>query len=387
MAQSAQRARNSKRRLGRGLGSLISAPIEVQADVQAENQPRIDAQDPTAPESTLTDPPEADAHHDDISAAPAEFAAIDVDTQADRSDTPVQPFTPAESGDRPQPSATPVDGPAVNDAELDVRMLPLADIRPNPTQPRRSFSTESLEQLKDSIVKHGVLQPIVVRPDADGGYEIVAGERRWRAAGRAGLLDIPAVVRPLDDQSTAEWSLIENLQREDLNPMERAEAYQRLIDTHGFTHQMVAERLGQERSSISNYLRLLDLGEFVQEWVRDGELSYGHARTLLPLANNASRTKLARDAIKKGWSVRELERRVRATIESASASSEANGDQVAAEEHAHIRALQAALSEHLGTNVKVVSGRKKGTGKMVIEFFTFAQFEGLLDTMGYSVED
>ncbi|MCA9297115.1 MAG: ParB/RepB/Spo0J family partition protein, partial [Phycisphaerales bacterium] len=169
-------------------------------------------------------------------------------------------------------------------------MLPIASIEPNAGQPRKHFEDASLHRLQESIRENGVMQPIVVRPRGDGMFEIVAGERRWRAAQAVGLLEMPAAIHELDDQKTAEWSLIENLQREDLNPIERAEAFKRLIDEHGLTHQMVADRLGQERPSISNHLRLLELGEFVQDWVREGELSFGHARCLLALANNAART-------------------------------------------------------------------------------------------------
>jgi ParB family chromosome partitioning protein len=413
MAEAVGRNRGPKRRLGRGLGSLISSPIEVEVPNAAEKDDDADASgSPSQPDRN--EPAKTMAAASIVPVAPAiESPAADRGSQLDGSATPA-----VEKADDSSPARASVESKGVDagrnvggDAGTDVgdryvgangepvvRMLPLASIEPNPGQPRKKFEDGSLHRLQESIRENGVMQPIVVRPRGNGMYEIIAGERRWRAAQAVNLLEIPAAIHDLDDQTAAEWSLIENLQREDLNPIERAEAFRRLIDEHGLTHQMVADRLGQERPTISNHLRLLDLGEFVCDWVRDGELSFGHARCLLALANNAGRTRLAREAIKGGWSVRELEGRVRRAIEQAGeggaggagGAGDGGGGKSGSEKtpaHAHIEKLQESLSEHLGTKVQIVSGKKKGTGKLVVEFFTFAQFEGVLESMGYVVEE
>ncbi|MEM7230220.1 MAG: ParB/RepB/Spo0J family partition protein [Planctomycetota bacterium] len=265
-------------------------------------------------------------------------------------------------------------------------MLPMASVAPNPHQPRQQFDEKALAQLSESIRTNGLMQPIVVRPRSDGMFEIVAGERRWRAAFGLNMIEIPAVIHELDDRTVSEWSLIENLQREDLNPMERAEAFQRLIDDHGLTHQSVADRLGLERSWVSNHLRLLELNQFCQEWVREGELSMGHAKVLLAVANTSARTKLARAAIKEGLSVRELEKRVRQHIEGGPLTNKVKSPE-SPEMHPHVARLQKDLAELLGTKVQVVAGKKKGTGKLVVDFYSFEQFEGLLEQFGYEVRD
>ncbi len=186
--------------------------------------------------------------------------------------------------------------------------IPIADITPNPHQPRMLFDEESLTELTASIQQIGVLQPILVRPAESGsGYELIAGERRWRAASRAGLATIPAVVRTTDDLASVEQALIENLHRQDLTPLEEAAAYQQLIEDFELTHEQVAERVGKSRSAVTNTLRLLGLPPAIQHLLADGKLSAGHARALLASPDRTLQEQLARDCVAEGWTVRMME--------------------------------------------------------------------------------
>jgi ParB family transcriptional regulator, chromosome partitioning protein len=188
--------------------------------------------------------------------------------------------------------------------------VPVADISPNPHQPRVHFDEETLSELAASIAELGVLQPILVRPVA-GGFQLIAGERRWRAAQRAGLATVPAVVRESDDVSAVEQALVENLHRDDLTPLEEAAAFQQLIEDFELTHDEVARRVGRSRSAITNTLRLLGLPPAVQHLLADGRLSAGHARALLGTPDRALQERLARRAATEGWSVRLVEEAVR----------------------------------------------------------------------------
>ena len=192
--------------------------------------------------------------------------------------------------------------------------VPVSAVSPNPNQPRVHFDEESLIELSASITEMGVLQPILVRPLADGAFELIAGERRWRAAQRAGLTTIPAVIRFTDDVSSVEQALVENLHRQDLTALEEAAAYQQLLDEFGLTHDQVATRVGKSRSAITNSLRLLGLPPAVQHLLADGQLSAGHARALLGTPDRSRQEQLAREAATGGWSVRMVEDAVRADI-------------------------------------------------------------------------
>jgi len=198
--------------------------------------------------------------------------------------------------------------------------LPLNQIKPNPFQPRKQFDEEALSSLVDSIKAVGVLQPVLVRELAPGEYEIIAGERRYRAARRAGLPTIPAIVRPVDDASSLEQALIENLQREDLNPLDEAAAYQQLIEDFDLTHDDVARRIGKSRASITNSLRLFQLPPSVQRHVRDNLLTAGHARALLGTPDRALQEQLALDTVRHGLSVRAVEETVRAAVRASAGS-------------------------------------------------------------------
>ncbi len=255
--------------------------------------------------------------------------------------------------------------------------LPTDRIAPNPRQPRQTFDEASLATLAASIESAGMMQPVVVRAAADG-YELVAGERRWRAAQAAGLTTIPALVRDIDDRTAAEWALIENLQREDLNPVERAEAFQRLSADFGATQQEIADRVGIDRSSVANFLRLNELHDAIKDEVRTGRLTMGHAKVLLGIPDESTMRAIARRCAKGQWSVRELERRVARTKASDGTSPATEIDPVAV----HLSNLATRLESHLGTKVHITPGRKAGTGRLVLEFFDNDQFEGLLERLG-----
>ena len=186
--------------------------------------------------------------------------------------------------------------------------LLLDEITPNREQPRKEFDQEALQELADSIAQHGVLQPVLVRPLLNGGYQLVAGERRFRASMMAGLTTIPAVIREMSDSEAMELALIENLQRRDLNPIEEAQGVKQLMDSYGLTHQEIADRLSKSRESITNNLRLLRLPDEVAQMVADGRLSASHARTLLSFEDEQQIIKIAREAVEKNLSVRSLEK-------------------------------------------------------------------------------
>lgn len=238
-------------------------------------------------------------------------------------------------------------------------------------QPRQVFEPEALQELADSIIAQGVIQPIVVRPDGDH-FELVAGERRWRAAQLAGLQKIPAVIRELDARATAAIALIENIQREDLNPLEEAQAFMRLIEEFDLTHQQVADSVGRSRAAVSNLLRLLDLADPVKEQVNKGLLDMGHARALLALIRH-DQVEVAKIVINRGLSVRETEQLVKKTL-----AAQDKGKEKAPAGDPDVQRLETRISEKLGAGVKIKSG-KKGAGQLVISFNSSAELDGILE--------
>lgn len=257
-----------------------------------------------------------------------------------------------------------------------VRPIPLDQVDRNPDQPRRYFDEEQLNELTESIRIHGVLEPIIVRP-VEGRYEVVVGERRWRAAQLAGLTTIPAVVRPLSDREAMEIALVENLQREDLNPIEEAEAYKRLMAEFGMTQEEVAERVGKKRSTIANRLRLLELDEELVVEVETGRLSAGHAKALLGVASRARRLELARRAIEEDWSVRALEEAVRKEQErSGGTRKTARKEEV---RDPHLQDVEERLKRSLGTKVRVV--QRGSRGRIEIEYYNEEDRERLLELL------
>ncbi len=288
---------------------------------------------------------------------------------------------PVEVAPPPEPHSP----SAPPDAPSGPGQIPIHDIHANPVQPRKDFDEQALEALADSIRSAGIMQPVIVRPRAAGGYELVAGERRWRAAQRAGLEAMPAIVRQADDRQVAEWSLIENLQREDLNPIERADAFRRLSDEFGMTHQEVGQVVGLDRSSVTNHLRLLDLDDQIQDVVRLGLLSLGHARTLLSLRDPDLRRRVALKAAREGWSVRATEREVNRLSKREDGGSDGPTRSINTR-RAHLADIERRLSEHLGTKVGIRPGKKKGSGSLVVSFYDGAQFEGLMERFGFPVD-
>lgn len=251
---------------------------------------------------------------------------------------------------------------AENDTESEnsAVMLKISDIEPNRSQPRREFNEEALGELADSIAQHGVLQPLLVRPIPGGGYQIVAGERRWRAARMAGVSELPAVVREMNDGEVMELALIENLQREDLNPLEEAQGYQSLVETYGLTQDEVAKTVGKSRPAVTNALRLLSLPSDIRELVNKGTLSAGHARTLLSFSDKGQMRKAAEAAVRDGISVRELEKMAQKAGQQPKSRS-------AGVKNRYYSEVELALKEDLGRIVHVSGTKKKGI--LQIEFY------------------
>ena len=240
----------------------------------------------------------------------------------------------------------------------------LDSIVPGPMQPRTHFDDASLESLAESIRSHGIVQPLLVRR-RNGGYELIAGERRWRAAKLAGLSRVPVIVKDVPDESLLEIALIENIQRENLNPIEEAQAYRKLIETVGLTQEALASRMGRDRSYITNYLRLLRLPEDLQQLVKEGRLSTGHARTLLALSHPDLQRRVARQIIDGGLSVRATEQLVHKATEEKPARTAMAPHPV----DPNIRAAETKLRRALGTQVKIIQLSGDGRGKLEISFF------------------
>lgn len=318
------------RRLGRGLGSLLAAPVRINLDDLA---------------------PAEEAR----TASPANLS------------TEVAPL-PAGSNDGRDLGG--------------LRMIPTASIQPNRMQPRQHFDETSLATLAQSIREAGMMQPLVVRPGKSAGeFELIAGERRWRAAGIIGLAAVPAIVRDVDDKTSALWALIENLHREDLNPIDRATAFKRMCDEFHMTHQDIADRVMLDRTTVTNHLRLLELDELLRESVAKGLLNLGHARALLSITNLQQRARLAADAIRDRLSVREVEKRARSLT---AAPRPARAPSAALTPgQAHLETLQKALGEHLGTKVAIQRSRGK-SGKLIIDFYDLDHFDGLLARLGFN---
>lgn len=321
-----EQAKKHKRRLGKGLNSLLTKPVEV------------------TPPVTRTDP------------------VLNTDDHGGES-------PPVTTGAKE-------DSVVVTEGLI---YVPVENVIPNPRQPRQVFDDEALTALADSIKTAGLMQPIMIRKSSeDDIFEIVAGERRWRAAQLAGLVKLPAILKELDDKTSAEWALIENLQREDLNPIDKAEAFDRLVVDFDVTQKEIAGQLGIDRSSVANFLRLNDLEPFAKDAVRDGRLSMGHAKVLLGIPDVTSCKAIARRCATEQWSVRELERQLqkRAKKKSVGATEQTPAEML-------MDNLSEQLGEHLGTQVSISLGKKKGSGKMAISFYTNEQFEGILETFNF----
>lgn len=252
--------------------------------------------------------------------------------------------------------------------------LPINEIIPNRDQPRKTFDEAALEELAESIKQHGVLQPLLVRPIPSGGYQLVAGERRWRACRMAGLNKVPVVIKELTDTETMEIAIIENLQREDLNPIEEAEGLQALIDKCGYTQEEVAASVGKSRPAIANSLRLLRLPQEVRDMTKNGEISAGHARALLAFDNDAMMLEAAKNIVSKKMTVRDVERLAKIKETNAPRRRRTRRRDSFYDE------VELSLSETLGRKVKVYTGRGRGT--LEIKFYSQEDLKTLANKLG-----
>ena len=253
------------------------------------------------------------------------------------------------------------------------QLLPIYKVEPNPDQPRQDFDEEELQALADSITVHGIIQPLTVREMPNGYYQIIAGERRWRAARMANLSDVPAVIIEADDKKAMELALIENLQRQDLNPLEEALGYQTLMNEYGLTQEEAAGRVGKSRPAVANALRLLGLCPEVQERVRKGELSAGHARAILQLKSEKKQQEAAQKIVALGLSVRQAE----LLCKNMSKEPVPQKKEVFAVDY--VAESEKSLSKHLGRGVKIVNGKRKG--RFELEFYGQEDLQNLLDAL------
>jgi ParB family transcriptional regulator, chromosome partitioning protein len=344
------------RGLGRGLSALLGEPVK--ADFGAPRE---------APKPAWAPPAEPTPFNQTIQPNPSPFGE------------PVAPAPEAPRNVVELPTANPPPANATQSAAPPTasgegagpRGLPIDLVQRNPGQPRKHFDEVELSELAASIRAHGVLQPILVRPIAGGRFEIVAGERRWRAAQRAGLHSIPAVVRELDEVEVLEIAIIENVQRSDLNPIEEAQGFQALMDRFGRTQQDIADSVGKSRPHIANMLRLLALPDEIQEMVRDGRLSAGHARAILTSPDPRG---LAARAIAEGLNVREIERLAQIAKDEKHGP-RVSGPSAAVEKDADTRALEQSLGEALGLSVAI--NDKNGAGELRISYRTLEQLDDI----------
>ena len=259
--------------------------------------------------------------------------------------------------------------------------LKINDISPNSEQPRKRFNEEALQELADSIKENGVIQPIIVSKRGTG-YRIVAGERRWRASRLAGMKVIPAIVRDLTDQQTMEQALIENIQRQDLNPLEEAFAMDNLMKEHGLTQEALAKKLGKSRPAIANTLRLINIDESLQDFIRNGDLSAGHARALLAITDKEEQKKAADVVMIKEMSVRETEEYVKKILNGTPAAPRKTREEGSNAIAVSTKDVEHKLTAHYGTKVKLkLKDESKGKGSIVIEFYSYDDLDALLEMM------
>ncbi len=288
------------------------------------------------------------------------------------------PVTPVTTRFAPPIQITSIDSTILQDKDLQPSMkeIALGDISPNPYQPRTVWDADGLTELADSIKANGVIQPIIVRRKGSG-YELIAGERRLRAAQIASLETIPALIRSATDEQLLELALVENIHRTDLNPLERAAAYQNYISTYSLTQAQAGERLGESRSVIANHLRLLELPKQIKQMLADGQLTMGHAKAILSLPEDELRNRLANRAIVGRLSVRDVERLVRQYLERSASESPS-----VTEKPIHVTDLERKLSAHLGTKVSIEVRKNGQRGRVVIHFYSLDEFDRIIEAVG-----
>jgi len=336
-------ARNTKPRLGRGLSSLMSEPVPVQA----------------APDSETGDGQQRGGKGP--AATPSGQGSVEIEAK------------PQFSGEREGEQGTAI------------LQIPLDDIIPNTFQPRSNIDEAELAGLSVSIRETGLMQPIAVRRakgTASSQYELIAGERRWRAARLAGLDRIPAILHDADDRQSAEWAIIENVQREDLNPIDRGMAYANLAKRFGLAHAEIADRVGVDRSTIANLIRIVSLEPEIRDLVASGRLSTGHAKALLSMPGGAERVRVAQEALERGQTVRALEAICASHGQEDPVRVTSKPDEQSLQIAAAIEDLAKGIGEHLGTKVKIRT--KDGLkGALEIEFYDLDHFDGLMNRIGY----
>lgn len=265
---------------------------------------------------------------------------------------------------------------AFDDEEAELLTLPISKVEPRSEQPRKYFDEDTLQELADSIAQYGLIQPITVRKQSSGYYQIIAGERRWRASRLAGLTEVPVRVIEADDRRTAELALVENLQREDLNPIEEAKGYKSLIEDYGLTQEEAAKSVGRSRPAIANSMRLLSLSPEVLELVENGSLSAGHARALVPISNEAKQLAAAEEIIKKNLSVRKAEQLAAKLMKEPEVEEEPESKEITVDYSAEVGEQ---LSRCLGRKVKLIDGKK--TGRIELEFYGADDREALIEKL------
>ena len=263
-----------------------------------------------------------------------------------------------------------------------VAQIPVDQLRPNPMQPRGTFDEGSIRALADSIRRSGLLQPVAVRR-AGSSFEIIAGERRWRAAKLIGMQEIPAIIRDAGEEQMLEFALIENLQREDLNPMDRAVAYRQFCDRFALKPDEVAERVAEDRTTVINYLRILDLPDSIRKDVADGKILMGHARSLVGISNPEVQNRLAAEVVKNDLSVRALEELIRKERSRSEIADEKTHEKKGSP---HVRDLQRRFEDALKTRVTIKEGKKKGSGRMVIEYYSIDDFDRIAAQLGVCLD-
>lgn len=263
------------------------------------------------------------------------------------------------------------------DSSISAVMIKTTELEPNRNQPRVNFDEEALQELADSIKEVGIIQPLIIRTQINGGYQIVAGERRWRAAQIAGLSEVPAVIKELTDKEVAELALIENLQREDLNAVEEAEGYKHLIEEYSMTQEQVAERVGKSRPAVANSVRLLELPTKVIDLLKEGKLAAGHARALLSLASESDMIRVGTAAAKRGMTVREVERAVKKEKE---IGVQGKQKKPVSSRNSFLDEVEISLSEALRRRVKVTGNEDKGT--LEVDFFSIEELADMAQRLG-----
>ena len=356
-SSSSEKITRRKQRLGKGLRSLMGDPVQITHPHQA-----------------------SDIDHDPGS---------------------INSSSKPDFGGKPGLGANTMDHSNDGIDSTQVVLIDIDSLKVNPHQPRQDFDDTALQQLAESIRNEGVIQPLIVRPAIGAAatpeslinnenkaiYELVAGERRWRAAKLVGLAQVPALVRDLDDRQMAEWSLIENLQREDLNPIERAEAFEHLMHQFALSHDQIAARVGVERSSVSNSLRLLNLTSKVRGWVRQGKILAGQAKVLAGIIDPRQQEIVAGHALAKELSVRQLEKWVSQLRDTVTASDLTNTPTLTSGgKPAFLSDLEHTIGRQLGTRVKIRKGKKKGSGSLQIEFYSLDEFDALMARLEVSTE-